>query len=203
MANEAYFSAAGYIATDPIFGATPSGVPTLTMRLAWTPRRLDRATGAWVDEPSSFATVKCFRKIAENGRVCLRKGEPVLVTGTMRVREYEAKDGGRRANVDIVAASIGHDLARGVTTFQKVRQSTELTAAERDAAERDAAGRAVSAADESQGQEGGEAQGQPGGEAGPDGAALAGSGPAVPGADEMAEEFGELEDAMEPVAAPF
>lgn len=135
MVNEAQVSVAGYIATEPTFGMTRSGVPTLQMRLAWTPRRLDRATGDWVDEASCFATVKAFRKVAENGAVCLRKGEPVIVTGTLRVREYDGKDGGRRTSIEITANSIGHDLARGVAKFSRLRPPTELTAAERQAAE--------------------------------------------------------------------
>jgi single-strand DNA-binding protein len=222
MANEAFFSAAGYIATDPILGHTPSGMATLSMRLAWTPRRLNRATGEWVDEPSCFATVKCFRKIAENGSLCLRKGEPVLVTGTLRIREYDAKDGSRRTNVDIVAATIGHDLARGVASFSKSRQSSGLTAAERQAAELAAA----EAGDAPERSDAEVAVAVPGS----DDAALADAeladaaladaalppdavpgdaapGDAVPGDrgnDEVLEEYeGELQDTMEPAAAPF
>jgi single-strand DNA-binding protein len=127
MSNEAMFSVAGYIATQPLPGRTRSGVPTLSMRLAWTPRRLDRATGDWADEPSSFASVRCFRKLAENGSACLRKGDPVVVSGTMRIREYDAKDGSKRTNVDVTATSIGHDLSRGVASFNKLRPQTEPT----------------------------------------------------------------------------
>jgi single-strand DNA-binding protein len=89
------------------------------MRLGWTPRRLDNNTGQWTDEPSCFATVKCYRRLAENAGMCLHKGEPVLVTGTMRLREYEAKDGSRRTNIDIFANSIGHDLSRGASGFRR------------------------------------------------------------------------------------
>jgi len=135
MANEALVSVAGYIATEPTFGVTRSGVPTLHMRLAWTPRKLDQDLGTWVDQASSFASVTAFRKIAENGGSSLRKGEPVIVVGTLRVREYDGKDGSRRTSVDITANSIGHDLSRGVATFRKVRPQTEKTAAERQAAD--------------------------------------------------------------------
>jgi|SRR5580658_2737314 len=121
MANESTLTVAGYIATEPTPGLTPSGVPTLSMRLAWTPRRFDRATGLWADLPSSFATVQCFKKLAENGRMSLHKGEPVVVSGSLRIREYEAKDGTRRTAVDVTANSIGHDLSRGVAAFSRLR----------------------------------------------------------------------------------
>jgi single-strand DNA-binding protein len=135
MTNEAQVSVAGYIATEPTFGVTRSGVPTLHMRLAWTPRKLDQDLGTWVDQASSFASVTAFRKIAENGGSSLRKGEPVIVVGTLQVREYEARDGSRRTSVDITANFMGHDLSRGVASFRKVRPQTEMTAAERQAAD--------------------------------------------------------------------
>jgi single-strand DNA-binding protein len=135
MANEAFFSVAGYIATEPLPGVTHSGVPTLSMRLAWTPRRLDKNTGEWADEPSCFATVKCFRKVAENARMSLHKGEPVVVSGTLRIREYDAKEGGRRTTVDVIANSIGHDLTRGVASFSRLRRSVDQSGAEREDAE--------------------------------------------------------------------
>ena len=128
MPNEANFTVAGFIATKPFYSATKTGVPTLTMRLAWTPRRIDRATGEWTDEPTCFVSVKCFGKTAENGRFSLDKGDPVLVTGTLRMHDYEAKDGSRRTNVDITAVSIGHDLSRGVTAFRRLRPPNERAA---------------------------------------------------------------------------
>jgi single-strand DNA-binding protein len=126
--NESSFSVAGYVASDPQSGLTRTGVPTMTMRLAWTPRKFDPGTRAWGDEPSCFATVKCWRSLAENGVLCLRKGMPVVVSGTLRVRDYVGKDGNRRTAVDILATSIGHDLSRGIATFRKVRPPEEQPA---------------------------------------------------------------------------
>jgi single-strand DNA-binding protein len=125
MANEAYFSVAGYIATEPRGNYTRTGVPTVSMRLAWTPRRLDRSTGEWADEPSSFASVRCFRKLAQNAAMSLRKGDPVIVTGTLRVREYEASDGSKRTSIDVLATSIGPDLSRKPVQYSTLRPLME------------------------------------------------------------------------------
>jgi single-strand DNA-binding protein len=125
MANEAYFSVAGYVATDPRGTYTRSGVPTVSLRLAWTPRRLDKSTGEWADEPSSFASVRCFRKLAQHAAMSLRKGDPVIVTGTLRVREYEASDGSKRTNVDVLATSIGPDLSRKPVQYSTLRPLVE------------------------------------------------------------------------------
>jgi single-strand DNA-binding protein len=130
MANESNFCVAGYVATVPAPGTTRSGVPTLQMRVAWTPRKREQSTGNWADEPACFATVKCYRKLAENALMSVHKGEPVLVTGYLRIREYDAKDGSRRTNVDVNATSIGHDLTRGVASFRRLPKAAELSAVE-------------------------------------------------------------------------
>ena len=131
MINEAYFSVTGYVATEPKFLFTRGGVPTLTMRVGWTPRKRDRSTGDWADEPSSFASVTCFRKVAENAASCVRKGDPVVVKGTLRIREFEDQAGTKRTSADVVADSIGHDLSRGTSAFTKSRGQVARTAMER------------------------------------------------------------------------
>lgn len=135
MSNEAYFSVTGYVATQPVTGTTRSGVPTLSMRIGWTPRRLDQGTGEWVDEPTSFASLKCYRKIAENGFTCLHKGDPVTVKGRLRVREYQDQAGVRRTSVDIVADSLGHDLSKGMSFYSRPRPPAPQQGQERSEAD--------------------------------------------------------------------
>ncbi len=131
MTNEASFSVCGYVATLPY--RKPGG-QMVTMRIGWTPRTLDRATGEWKDQPTSFASVLCFRKLADNVYACLRTGDPIVVRGTLRIREYEDRTGARRITADIVADSIGHDLAKGISSFTKSRPPSGETAQEHDAA---------------------------------------------------------------------
>lgn len=140
MSNEATFSVTGYVATQPSRHRTKAGDYMLSMRIGWTPRLFDRAAGEWKDQPTSFASVICFRKVAENGATCLRRGDPIVVKGTLRIREYEDQSGARRTAVDIIADSIGHDLSRGVSSFTKSRPPSGHTAVEHEEAER-AAGR--------------------------------------------------------------
>jgi single-strand DNA-binding protein len=130
MVNEATVSVSGYIATQPKGGWTKDGTRTVSMRLGWTPRRIDRGTGEWVDQPSSFVSVICYRKVAENAALCLRKGDPVVVKGSLRVREYG--DEPKRTAVEVIADTIGHDLSRGITIFKKATEQLEKTAAERE-----------------------------------------------------------------------
>jgi single-strand DNA-binding protein len=128
--NDAFFSVTGYVATQPKKGVTKAGTKTLTFRIGWTPREVSRQTGEWTDLPSSFASVTCYRKIAENGAYCLRKGDPIVLKGTLRVREYDDQAGTRRNSVDVVADFLGHDLARGTSNFSKHSQRSQQTAEE-------------------------------------------------------------------------
>ena len=128
MVNEAWFSVTGYVATQPRFGFTRTQVPTLSMRVGWTPRRRDPKTGDWADEPSSFATVLCYRKVAENAAASLRKGDPIILKGTLKTREFEDAAGSKRISVDVLAESIGHDLSRGISVFTRSRAQLAQTA---------------------------------------------------------------------------
>jgi single-strand DNA-binding protein len=127
MINDAQVFLSGYVAKEPKFRITASGHPTATVRVGYTPRRVDRETGEWADGATSFVTVVCWRALAVNVATCLRKGEPVLVRGRLQVRPYD-KDGVSRLAVEIEASSLGHDLARGVANFQRARRSPGETA---------------------------------------------------------------------------
>ena len=134
MINDANIDLAGFVASEPSFKRLPTGTSTAKLRVAYTERRLNRETGEWGDGPTSFVTVLCWRALADNVAMCLRKGEPVLVRGRLRVREYEGKDGSRGTETEIDASSVGHDLSRGVAHFSRTRRAPGETAAEAPAA---------------------------------------------------------------------
>jgi single-strand DNA-binding protein len=146
MINDAQVFLSGYIATDPKFDRLNGKTPVARMRIGFTARRVNRETGEWSDGPTSFLTVQCWRKLAENVAVCLRKGEPVLVKGRLQVRKYQANDGSDRLAVEVDASSIGHDLTRGVAHFSRTHRAVGGTASEGeaspDASARDMAGEA-------------------------------------------------------------
>jgi single-strand DNA-binding protein len=128
MVNEAQVSLTGYVATQPSFWTTSSGAPKVTMRVAWTPRYTDRNTGEWTDGHTSYVTVICWRKLADNVALCVRKGDPVVVKGRLSIRPYE-KDGMPRIVVEVDASSVGHDMSRGAAHFQRTKRAPGETAA--------------------------------------------------------------------------
>jgi single-strand DNA-binding protein len=135
----------GCAATTINYGTTNAGVPYAYFRLAASERRYDRERQCWVDGESSFFTVWAFRWMAENLVSSVSKGDPLVVTGRMRVREWQRDERQPRTAVaEIEAVAIGHDLSRGTSAFRRaVRARPELTApaAERDRAAREDGGR--------------------------------------------------------------
>ena len=63
-----------------------------SFRLASTERRFDRGQQTWVDGAQLFLSVVCWRSLADRVVATLRVGDPVIVRGRLRSREYE-KDG--------------------------------------------------------------------------------------------------------------
>ena len=131
--NEAQVVLAGYVAREPKYRKTHNGYSYTSLRVGYTPRRMDRDSGEWSDSGTSFVTVFCWRGLAENVAMCVRKGDPVLLKGKLQVRPYTDKDGGKRVAVEVEASSIGHDLNRGVAMFQRAHRPTGETALERAA----------------------------------------------------------------------
>lgn len=128
MVNEAHLFMTGYVATEPTYWQNQEGRSKATMRVAYTPRRVNRDTGEWSDGPTTFVTVICWRHLADNVAMCLHKGDPVVVRGRMQVRRYEGKDGNDRIDVEVDASAIGHDMTRGVARFQRTRRGGRDTA---------------------------------------------------------------------------
>jgi len=82
-----------------------------SFRLASRERRFDRDQQTWVDGAQLFMGVVCWRNLADRVIATLRVGDPVIVRGKLRAREYE-KDGQMHTVVEVEATSIGPDLAR-------------------------------------------------------------------------------------------
>lgn len=133
--NDATVTLTGNVATAVRFARTDKGVALASFRMACTPRHFDRGTGQWIDERTTFVTVACFRALAENVVTSLTKGDPIVITGKLRVVPWE-RDDKNGISVEVEAAAVGHDLNRGQTRFARVRK--ELTNDPADGADTDA-----------------------------------------------------------------
>ncbi|GAB2613460.1 hypothetical protein GCM10027168_52680 [Streptomyces capparidis] len=116
--NETTVTLIGNAASEVKYRQTPSGIPVASFRLASTTRRWDRGRNAWVDGHTSFYTVWAWRTLAGNVATSVGRGDPLVVQGRLRVREWE-KEGQWHTAVDIDAGAVGHDLSRGTSAFRR------------------------------------------------------------------------------------
>lgn len=116
--NETTITVTGNVAKEPALRVTANGTRVVSFRLASTERRYDKALGGWRDGDTAWWTVSCWRNIGDNVLDSVKVGDPVVVHGRVRVREYD-REGVRHLAYDIEASSLGHDLARGVSHFTK------------------------------------------------------------------------------------
>jgi single-strand DNA-binding protein len=108
----------GLVATEPRHLVTKEGLEITSFRLAAMQRRFDKQLGKWRDDGTNWYSIASFRILAKNAAASLQKGHRVIVSGRLKVREWDAgeKSG---VSVDIEADSIGHDLVWGSTTFER------------------------------------------------------------------------------------
>jgi single-strand DNA-binding protein len=119
----------GIVATIPRHLVTSEGLPITSFRLASTQRRYDRAKGEWVDGDTNWYTITTFRQLAAHSAASIAKGERVVVTGKLRIREWQ--NGERTGTtIEIDAEALGHDLAWGTSTF--TRSISSSSAAKED-----------------------------------------------------------------------
>lgn len=109
---------AGLVATTPRHLVTQDGLPITSFRLASSHRKFDRNQNKWIDGETNWFTVTGFRQLAINSAGSVAKGDRVIVTGKLRVRDW---DNGERAgtSVEIEADAIGHDMSWGSSVFTR------------------------------------------------------------------------------------
>jgi single-strand DNA-binding protein len=127
--NETYVTVSGNVVGELVVRVTRANVPFVTFRVASNVRRVDFKTGEYVDAGTNFVNVTAFRALGVNLSNSLKKGEPVIVYGRMRINQWV---NGERSGttVEIDAYNVGHDLSWGQSTFRKVAKA-ELNQSDR------------------------------------------------------------------------
>ncbi|MCK2200203.1 single-stranded DNA-binding protein [Corynebacterium callunae] len=101
----------GNMVADPELRFTPSGAAVCNFRMASTPRSFNRQTNQWEDGEALFLTVNVWRQAAENVAESLSKGMRVIVTGRLKQRSYETREGEKRSVFEVEADEVGPSLA--------------------------------------------------------------------------------------------
>jgi len=108
----------GLVATNPRHITTSEGLAITSFRLASNQRRFDRGQNAWVDGDTNWYTVTAFRQLGVHVASSVEKGQRVIVTGRVRVRDWESgeKSG---TTIEVDAEAVGHDLTWGRASFTR------------------------------------------------------------------------------------
>ena len=109
-AGDTQITIAGNLVDDPELRFTPSGQPVAKFRVASTPRFKDNQTGEWKDGDSLFLTCNVWRQAAENVAESLTRGMRVIVSGRLRQRSYETKEGEKRTVYEVEVDDVGPSL---------------------------------------------------------------------------------------------
>jgi len=108
----------GIVATIPRNVVTNEGLAITSFRLASTQRRFDKSQERWIDGETNWFTITGFRQLAHNLASSVNKGDRVVVSGRLRIRDWQ--NGERTGTtVEVEADSLGHDISWGTSVFSR------------------------------------------------------------------------------------
>ena len=128
-AGDTQITIAGNLVDDPELRFTPAGQPVARFRVASTPRFRDNSTGEWKDGDSLFLTCNVWRQAAENVAESLQRGMRVIVSGRLRQRSYETKEGEKRTVYEVEVDDVGPSLRNASAKVNKVARNGSAPAA--------------------------------------------------------------------------
>ena len=113
----------GNLTGDPELRFTPSGQAVANFTVASTNRMLDKATNEWKDGDTVFIRCSVWRQYAENVAESLTKGTRVVVTGRLKVRQYDTREGGKGTSVECDVDEVGPALRYATAKVNRVARS--------------------------------------------------------------------------------
>jgi single-strand DNA-binding protein len=123
-AGDVTITVIGNLTDDPELRFTQNGAAVAKFRVASTPRFLDRQTNEWKDGEPLFLTCNIWRQAAENVAESLQRGARVIVTGRLRQRTYETREGEKRTVMELEVDEIGPSLRYATAKVQKMQRSS-------------------------------------------------------------------------------
>ncbi|MEV0569726.1 single-stranded DNA-binding protein [Dactylosporangium sp. NPDC050588] len=122
-AGDTTITVIGNLTDDPELRFTPSGAAVAKFRVASTPRFLDKNTNEWKDGESLFLSCTVWRQAAENVAESLQRGTRVIVSGRLKQRSYETREGEKRTVIELEVDEIGPSLRNATAKVQKMQRS--------------------------------------------------------------------------------
>ncbi|MBY0287900.1 MAG: single-stranded DNA-binding protein [Mycobacteriaceae bacterium] len=123
MAGDTIITVIGNLTADPELRFTPSGAAVANFTVASTPRIFDRQTNEWKDGEALFLRCNIWREAAENVAESLTRGSRVIVSGRLKQRSFETREGEKRTVVELEVDEIGPSLKYATAKVNKASRS--------------------------------------------------------------------------------
>jgi single-strand DNA-binding protein len=124
MAGETLVTVVGNLTADPELRFTPSGAAVANFTVASTPRNFDRQSGEWKDGEALFMRCNVWRQAAENVAETLTRGMRVMVSGRLKQRSYETREGEKRTVVELEVDEVGPSLKYATAKVNRVSRGS-------------------------------------------------------------------------------
>jgi len=122
-AGDTTITLVGNLVDDPELRFTPSGAAVAKFRVASTPRYLDKTTNEWKDGESLFLQCQIWRQAAENVAESLTKGMRVILSGRLKQRSYETKEGEKRTVFEVEVDEVGPSLRNATAKVTRTQRA--------------------------------------------------------------------------------
>ncbi|WP_137726342.1 single-stranded DNA-binding protein [Prescottella subtropica] len=119
MAGDTLITIIGNLVAAPELRFTPAGAAVANFTVASTPRVFDRQSNEWKDGEALFMRCNLWREAAENAAESLDRGSRVIVSGRLKQRSYETREGEKRSVVELEVEEIGPSLRYATAKVQK------------------------------------------------------------------------------------
>ncbi len=123
MAGDTTITVIGNLTDDPDLRFTPSGAAVANFTVASTPRFFDKQANEWKDGDALFLRCSIWRQAAENVAESLQRGSRVIVSGRLKQRSYETREGEKRTVFEIDVDEIGPSLRYATAKVTKTSRS--------------------------------------------------------------------------------
>ncbi|MBO1767364.1 MULTISPECIES: single-stranded DNA-binding protein [unclassified Allobranchiibius] len=122
MAGDTVITIIGNLTQDPELRFTPSGAAVANFTVASTPRQFDRQSNEWKDGETLFMRCSVWRDAAENVAESLTRGSRVLVSGRLKSRSFDTKEGEKRTVVELDVEEVGPSLRYATAKVNKTQR---------------------------------------------------------------------------------
>lgn len=119
MAGDTTITIIGNLVQDPELRFLSSGAAVASFTVASTPRNFDKQSGQYRDGDALFLRVNVWRQMAEQVAESVVRGTRVVVTGRLRQRSFETKEGEKRTVVELEADEVAVSLRYATASVKK------------------------------------------------------------------------------------